>query len=64
MTADGVEPCDCECPWCWEKVTFYVDLTAARQEYTEDCEVCCKPVIVTVEVDEEEDVHVAARRED
>lgn len=28
-----------------------LDLSAARQTYIEDCEVCCKPVEITFEVE-------------
>src|SRR5436309_1648565 len=43
---------------------FHIDLTAgARQEYVEDCPVCCRPHVLHVEVDEDGDVRVWAERE-
>ena len=35
----------------------------AEQEYVEDCPVCCRPNVVTVEVGEDGQVQVSARRE-
>ena len=34
-----------ECPHCGEPITVRVDLTAGRrQTFTQDCEVCCRPI--------------------
>lgn len=41
---------DVSCPFCGEWESLYVDLSAGeRQEYTEDCPVCCRPRVVHVE---------------
>ncbi|MEM7250288.1 MAG: CPXCG motif-containing cysteine-rich protein [Pseudomonadota bacterium] len=37
-----------ECPYCWESITMLLDLTANRQEYVEDCEVCCNPIAIAM----------------
>jgi hypothetical protein len=38
------------CPYCGEAVTLFVDPGgAARQEYVEDCPVCCRPWLVRTE---------------
>ena len=39
------------CPYCGEPITLLVDLTGGDQTYTEDCFVCCQPIVVTVAVD-------------
>lgn len=36
------------CPWCWEEISLVVDLSEERQDYVEDCPVCCHPMRVTV----------------
>lgn len=36
------------CPWCWEEISLSVDLSEDRQDYVEDCPVCCHPMRVTV----------------
>jgi len=39
------------CPHCGEPVTIFVDAGGgARQEYVEDCSVCCRPWMVRVAV--------------
>jgi hypothetical protein len=31
-----------------------LDLSVSRQEYIEDCEVCCRPILIVYESDGEE----------
>ena len=53
------------CPCCGESVSVLVDISLGAQEYIEDCEVCCRPMIITVQLsEEEEDLVVHARSED
>ena len=41
------------CPYCGEVIQLSVDPGGgAFQEYIEDCEVCCRPMMVTVSWDE------------
>ncbi|MBT8267254.1 MAG: CPXCG motif-containing cysteine-rich protein [Bacteroidia bacterium] len=37
------------CPYCWEKISMLVDTSQERQEYIEDCEVCCNPISLNIE---------------
>lgn len=39
------------CPWCGERLATRVDLTTADASYIEDCEVCCRPIEFSVELD-------------
>lgn len=32
------------CPFCGEAITIFVDPSVERQEYVEDCSVCCRPI--------------------
>ena len=32
------------CPYCGEEISALLDLSAEKQEYIEDCEVCCNPI--------------------
>jgi hypothetical protein len=50
------------CPYCGEPVELLVDGTIAHQQYVEDCEVCCRPMLVTVDATAEEPI-VDVRRE-
>lgn len=38
------------CPYCNEHILLRLDLTAGDQSYVEDCQVCCQPIQVSVEV--------------
>lgn len=39
-----------QCPWCGEVCGAHVDLTDRSRVYIEDCQVCCQPIEVTLEV--------------
>jgi len=41
-----------QCPYCGEVYGSQVDLTDASRVYIEDCQVCCKPIEVTLDVHE------------
>jgi len=38
------------CPYCAEPITLLVDISEGDQEYIEDCEVCCRPINVSLQV--------------
>ena len=38
------------CPYCWETIELELDLSAGDQTYTEDCAVCCQPLLVRLAV--------------
>jgi hypothetical protein len=40
------------CPYCWESYDSSVDLTGGPGSYVEDCQICCRPIEVTVDVGE------------
>jgi hypothetical protein len=58
----GVEPVGGTCPYCGEPVQLIVDLSAGRQRYVEDCQVCCRPMVV--DVLDTDPVQLALRHED
>ena len=41
------------CPACWEEIVLELDLSAGSAVYTEDCPVCCRPMLVRLSVDED-----------
>ena len=42
------------CPFCGETIPTSVDPSGGRrQSYTEDCQVCCRPNVLHIELDEE-----------
>jgi len=50
-----------QCPYCWEEITLLVDGSIETQEYIEDCEVCCRPIDFSVEVNDDGLAQVQAR---
>ncbi len=38
------------CPYCGERLTTCVEVTAGERTYIEDCEVCCHPIELSVEL--------------
>ncbi len=51
------------CPYCWEGISILVDNSVSSQETVEDCEVCCQPMRLLIEVDGDQ-IQVDAKRED
>ncbi len=48
-----LEPITLDCPYCGESFSTTVDLSAGSQRYVEDCAVCCRPIEVTLRVDDD-----------
>jgi hypothetical protein len=55
---------DIACPYCGETITIVVDNSAGAQRYIEDCQVCCRPIVISVAFDEEGEPIVNAQAED
>ncbi len=52
------------CDSCGEEIVIPVDLSAgSRQQYVEDCPVCCHPHVLVVEVDEDGEARVWSEHE-
>jgi hypothetical protein len=42
------------CAFCGEENTTFIDISAGgQQSYVEDCQVCCRPNILYVRIDED-----------
>ncbi len=53
------------CPYCGEDNTILVDeYGGRRQQYVEDCQVCCQPWNVLVTIDSEGEADVELRMGD
>ena len=52
------EPIEVDCPFCGEHFTTFVDISSGSQQYIEDCQVCCRPWLVSVSYDEDGTAHV------
>jgi len=40
------------CPYCGESIELVIDCSVPEQDYIEDCEVCCRPINLSVCVDQ------------
>ena len=59
-----IEPVRIDCPYCGESYESSADASAGTQTYTEDCAVCCRPIVVTVAIGVDDMVEgVSVRRE-
>ena len=57
----GLEPVSLDCPYCGERIDVLVDCSVERQEYVEDCSVCCRPITIAVNALDGEVVDLAVR---
>ena len=44
------------CPYCGAEISMLLDTSLRRQQYVEDCEVCCRPMLVTIDATAEDPV--------
>jgi hypothetical protein len=52
------------CPYCGESITVLIDVSPGEQEYVEDCEVCCRPMVLRIFPEPDGSARVLAGRED
>jgi transcription elongation factor Elf1 len=43
-----------QCPYCWEQISMLIDLSQSRQSYIEDCEICCNPIQLSIDISNQE----------
>ena len=55
---------DIVCPYCGEVITLALDASAGPQRYIEDCQVCCRPIAVALDVDPDGEAVVRVQAED
>jgi len=44
----------CSCPYCGEPIELLIDASIDAQQYVEDCQVCCLPIVVDATYDGEQ----------
>ena len=59
-----IEETEISCPYCGEQISVLIDGSIEGQRYVEDCEVCCRPIVLTYAVVDDQEIHVTAQRED
>ena len=58
------ESTEIQCPYCGERIELEIDCSAGSQDYIEDCQVCCRPMVVRLTIDTDGTPHVAVFRDD
>lgn len=48
--------CNVTCPYCYSTNTTEIDISAGSQDYYEDCQVCCAPMELFVDIDDQGEV--------
>jgi len=51
------------CPYCGESISLLIDNSIENQEYVEDCQVCCSPILISVEIDHDGNIFINTKRE-
>ena len=51
------------CPYCGEHISILADGSEEEQQYIEDCQVCCRPMVIKVTVPESGRCQVTAQAE-
>ncbi len=52
------------CPYCFTEISMTVDYTGGRRQvFTTDCEVCCRPIAIRLEVGSDEVTSFSAEQE-
>jgi len=52
------------CPYCGESIDLFIDCSVECQEYIEDCQVCCRPINMSINVSEEGAIQIDVRHQD
>lgn len=52
-----------DCPYCGEPIEILVDASIPSQQYIEDCQVCCRPITLSVEIGADGEPQVRASGE-
>jgi len=49
-SAGGTQFTSVQCPYCGEPFDTLLDLSAGSASYIEDCQICCRPIELGIEV--------------
>ena len=63
MTAHGLQESSVYCPYCGEAIEVLLNPEDVGGEYVEDCQVCCRPIVLDIVVETDGEVLIQARAE-
>jgi hypothetical protein len=49
-----------QCPHCGERIGILIDQSVPDQRYIEDCQVCCRPINLSIAIDLDGEVEIRA----
>ncbi|UJH90924.1 CPXCG motif-containing cysteine-rich protein [Antarcticibacterium sp. 1MA-6-2] len=49
-----------QCPYCWEDISMLLDSSVRGQKYIEDCEICCNPIEISAQFEDQELISFSA----
>lgn len=52
-----------QCPYCGETIDLLIDESEAEQNYIEDCQVCCQPIVVDITINSAGELSLILRSE-
>lgn len=52
-----------DCPYCGESIVVLVDESVPEQSYVEDCQVCCRPIVVNTSENPDGELELRVRGE-
>ena len=61
---DELKETEISCPYCGECISVLVDPGEVGQQYIEDCQVCCKPIVFVISEDAMGRLLVSVQSED
>lgn len=51
------------CPYCGESIKVLIDHEEAGDQYIEDCQVCCQPIVFSIDSDSGGHLQVSVQTE-
>jgi len=51
------------CPYCGSSICLVIDSSLDTQQYIEDCEVCCRPISIHINWQDEETMQLSLLQE-
>jgi transcription elongation factor Elf1 len=49
-----------QCPHCFQEISMLIDMSISKQSFVEDCEVCCNPLQINLEIEDGEIIYFEA----